>query len=461
MIDEETLEGLSDDQKSAFDLMMSGKNVFLTGEAGTGKSHLLRLFSDHCGKRVVRIASTGAAAAHIQAETAHKFFGLSVHVYDPGSADPSPEVRQKIAAADVIIYEECSMSRYDVIEQMLDVIRHSRPVTAEMPFGAQMIMVGDFAQLPPVLTNQERAKYLHHYGSKIYAFEHPCWKTFTPVVLKTVHRQKDREFSGWLGMMRSGVIPDLDYINERVGKRDPDSTALVSTNAAAKEINDQEMAKVVGNPITFTGQISGNPDGLSSVVPRELSLRAGAKVIICANDPKGEYVNGSQGKLVGKTQSDGETYAIVRLDGPRGSGTGRTVYVATKTWENVRHVPLVDDDTGEVESFEVSVIGTYDQMPLLPAWAITIHRSQGMTIDKLYVDPEGIFESGQAYVALSRATSIEGLSLGAPLQPSHVKTAPKVADYNRKIEGLPPIERPKGLMGLVQAQRDRAPSYGF
>lgn len=413
---------LSEDQGLALEAMERGESVFLTGGAGTGKTALVNEFVRRkAGKSIARLASTGAAAQLIGGQTLHSFFGLGIDIHMPHNTRVPERLKQKIKATKTFIIEEISMARIDHFQAIRDRLFGS--AKGYGPFaGYQLIVVGDFAQLPPVLPEAEMKVIEELYGEgSQYAFQSRYWAGLGRHELTTVHRQAaDREFAGWLNVMRSGEIPDLDYINARIGAADGAATHLVATNRAADVVNADAMARLPGGHYKIEGEVRNNFSDRNMRVPTVLRLKPGSRVIICANNPQQGYVNGSTGVLVNCSRAeDGKPVATVNLD------DGRQVRVVQAVWENVSYGLGPD-------GIQKNTLGAYRQLPLMPGWAITIHRAQGMSLDRLHVDPRGIFEAGQAYVALSRATSLRGLSLAAEIRPEHLIINERVRGFMRE-----------------------------
>ena len=413
---------ISKDQKSALDDLDAGRSVFLTGEAGSGKTWLVNEFIRRNPNRsIARLATTGAAAQLIGGQTAHSFFRLNAGIYQPGQVSADLRLRAKIRGFRTIIIEEISMARIDLFQAVRDMLYSAARGYGDFA-GYQLICVGDFAQLPPVCTPNERSMLEALYGEgALFSFQSRHWDSLRTFELTTPHRQADDlGFARWLGDLRAGRAPDLDFINSRVGApADPAATTyLVATRSQAQRINEERMSALPPGFFHIQGETTGQFGSGMMPVPQKLFLKPDSRVVICANNPSEGYINGSTGRLV-KCRRDekGKPVAEVILD------SGRAVLVKSKTWDNTQY-----DLTGGGEVGQKS-LGTYTQLPLLPGWAITIHRSQGMSLDHLHIDPRGIFEAGQAYVALSRATSLEALSFSAPFERTHFREDARVRGY--------------------------------
>lgn len=422
----------SNDQKAALDALKTGRSAFITGGAGTGKSTLIH---EYCkGRKIAKLATTGAASVLIGGQTVHSFFGIRPQIHVPGSVknhkvEVSHKALAKAASFDGILIDEVSMLRVDMFQCVIEMMGIAKSIRGGKPF--QLICVGDFAQLSPVVTNEEKRVLREMYGDAVFAFEHSAWDSLDRHELSVIHRQSaDSDYAKWLSGVRRGWVGDMSLINSRVGTPHEDSILLVPTNAAAEHINTTKMNELRGSEVCVRGKIRGefNPKNLR--VPESYVLRKGARVIICKNKKTAGYVNGSTGIItkIGYAKN-GKMFANVDLD------SGKSVTVDEAVWEQISY------ERGVSGEYEAVVKGTYTQMPLLPGWAITIHRSQGMSLDAVHVEPKGLFTTGQAYVALSRATSIEGLTLETPVMAEDLYLNPKVAAYHGKFsdsdEALP------------------------
>ncbi|MEP3667785.1 MAG: AAA family ATPase [Roseibium sp.] len=422
---------LSADQEAASREMTSGQSLFLTGGAGTGKTALVNRFcQENPGRRIARLATTGAAAQLIGGQTLHSFFHIGREVHRPGDISVGASLRRKVRNYDGFIIEETSMLRVDQMRQIRDILKGSARGYGEFG-GYQLICVGDFAQLPPVLTNEEvRPITAMHGPDALFAFQTPSWKALSVHELTTIHRQSgDLEFAQWLGNLRKGKAVDLDLVNDRVGPASPKAVNLVSTNRMANTINDARMNELPPKSYRVPGDIKGDFPERQMRVPLEMRMKPNARVIICANNREAGYVNGSSGTLLEISRDDNKNpQALVRLD------DGREVMVKQHTWENVSFEARGDpeQDTSDT-NFGRRLRGTMTQLPLLPGWAITIHRSQGMSLQEAHINPRGSFEAGQIYVALSRVTSLEGLTLESPVLADHIITDPRVVEYHARI----------------------------
>lgn len=381
-------------------------------------------------RRIARLATTGAAAQLVGGQTLHSFFHIGRDIHRPGDLSVSESLRRKIRNYDGFLIEEVSMLRVDEMRQIRDILKGSARGYGEFG-GYQLIAVGDFSQLPPVLPAGEvRPIVALHGPDALFAFQTPSWESLETHELTTIHRQAaDAGFASWLGALRRGEAIDLAYVNSRVARRPDNAVCLVATNRAAEQINEARMRELPPGRYRVPGEIRGDFPERQMRVPETVELKPGARVIICANNRDGGYVSGSSGTLKDVHRSpEGEPQARVILDG------GREVIVTRHTWENVTFESGADPEKDASDTnFGRRVRGSMRQLPLLPGWAITIHRSQGMSLEQAHVSPAGSFEAGQIYVALSRVTSLAGLTLEGPVLKEHIITDPRVSEYHRRI----------------------------
>lgn len=412
-------EGFADDPQTrqiVRHLITDYAPLIITGEAGTGKSTLIRYLRD-CGHfpNMVVTAPTGIAAINISGQTLHSFFRLPPRIIEPSALDGQRANRlwKKVG---IIVVDEISMVRADIIDGMDYILRKAR--RDPRPFGGvKMVFVGDFYQLPPVVRNQEQ-EILRRMGyATPFAYSAHVFAELSPerVELSTVHRQSDARFKTLLSRLRRGadVQASIETLNHECA-RDHRAGAvpllLTATNHAASGYNSRALAQI-GNPAQhYKGVTQGkfNVSGDSLPVPETLELKVGARVMALKNDPSKRWVNGSLGTVTALAADS----VTVKFD-----HSGRSGDVAAASWETMRYGW---DEAKDAPTTEVT--GAYTQIPLTLAWAVTIHKAQGLTLDDVRVDlGRGAFASGQSYVALSRATSLEGLSLTRPLRGDDVQ----------------------------------------
>jgi ATP-dependent exoDNAse (exonuclease V) alpha subunit len=399
--------------------------VMITGRAGTGKSTLVREIAKSAENQVV-LSYTGAAALNAGGQTINSFFRLPLHIIDPAKIQPDDGRRHVYENLERIIIDEMSMVRAD----MLDAIDHSLRVNRgkNIPFGGvKVIMIGDFLQLPPIVANEETTVlrdrgYQNPYIVAAAALQELHVKF---VEMTRVYRQSDPEFIRLLGDIRIGrnVENAVNAINEmsyRPHQRAPVPIILTPTNEKADRYNRDKLAELPGRTFTYTGVLQGTFEKEDKLpVPLRLDLKVGARVVMVKNDPGRNWVNGSLGTVI-RTEPD---YVWVHLDG---NGEHQ---IHSGRWEKIAY------RWSQIENRIVpEVVGSYSQLPLKAAWALTIHKAQGLTLEDVRVDFGMMaFAPGQAYVALSRAKSPGGLSLARPLTVADVKVDPTLLAVTEEI----------------------------
>lgn len=383
-------------------------NLFLTGRAGTGKTTLLRKFMAHAGDTAIVLAPTGVAAMNAGGQTLHSFFKFPPRLIEPADVKRLRTARL-MKAAETIIIDEISMVRVD----MLDAIDRSLKLNrgSKRPFGGvRMILSGDLHQLPPVVRGEESEILMDRYGGH-YFFNAPAFKEaeFALLALKHVFRQADPRFLALLGAMRQGRITPADesvlrsLVSERSAIEASEThVVLTPNNANAYRINQARLDDLPGKAQTFDATVHGTFDEKSYPTEADLELKEGARVMLIKNDPEGRWVNGSLCTVAGFSGRN----VIVELD-------GHAYEIEPAAWEKYKYA--VDPETKKVSR---EVVGTFKQVPLRLAYAVTIHKAQGLTLENVYIDfDSGMFAHGQAYVAFSRARSLEGLEISRPLRP--------------------------------------------
>jgi ATP-dependent exoDNAse (exonuclease V) alpha subunit len=406
---------INSDFKRALDVMeTTNKNVFITGKAGTGKSTLLNYFREKTDKKIVVLAPTGVAAINVRGQTIHSFFkfkpSVTLESIKKLKEDNKKNIYQKIKA---IVIDEISMVRADLLDCMDKFLRLNSN-EPDKPFGGiQMIFIGDLFQLPPVVTSQERALFQTHYQSP-YFFSARFFETFQMefIELEKIYRQQDERFIALLNSIRNKSTTDEDiaHLNGRVGHEDPHDTAVYLTpkNIDADRINAETLEKLQERLYTFEASIEGTFGREYYPTHQTLRLKAGAQIMMVMNDSKGRWVNGSMGKISRIVKREGGIVITVELE------SGEDVDISPYTWEVHRFVL-------EAGMIKAEAIGSFTQYPIVLAWALTIHKSQGKTFNKVTLDMGGgAFMPGQVYVALSRCTTFEGLTLKKPIQKQHI-----------------------------------------
>lgn len=405
-------------------------HLFVTGRAGTGKSTLLRALRDMLAEELVVVAPTGLAAVNVGGQTIHSFFGF------PPRLVKSDDIRrsrngQLMRRMKYLVIDEVSMVRSDLMWAIDQSLRVNRGRPRESFGGVRLIMFGDLHQLPPVVQEAEVAEHLESAFGGPFFFSVPALQEGAGTVrleLSHVFRQSDESLIWVLNKIRDGEADHetLELLNERVnpvrtlGEGDP-YVILTPTNAAAQRINMAYLDALDGSAYSYDAGINGEFNAAAQPTDARLLLKPGAKVIMLRNDPDRRWVNGS----VARISRLEETRVFVLIDGEEHE-------VEQASWENRRYA----FDRSEEKIVE-TVAGTFKQFPLRLAWALTIHKAQGLTLDKVYIDlGRGTFAHGQAYVALSRCRSLEGLALARPLVPRDILFDPSATGYRDLFPSL-------------------------
>ena len=407
----------------------TGTSIFLTGKAGTGKTTFLKTVKERSSKRMIVVAPTGVAAINAGGVTIHSFFQLPLTPYVPGAAirdryDFSKEKRRIIRSVDMVVIDEISMVRADLLDAVDFVLRRYRDAT--QPFGGvQLLMIGDLQQLTPVVTPRDE-EVLRGYYSTPYFFGSKALQqvNYVTIQLTRVYRQQDETFITILNHIRDGhpTPEDLSLLNRRckplfIPRPEDGYIRLTTHNRMADSYNENELRKLPGRSIGFTAEVKGEFPPQNYPAEERLTLKAGAQVMFIKNDPSGRhlYYNGRIGHIT-SISNDGITV--------RCAGDNEDIKVEQQEWENTRYV--INPSTKVIEP---QVQGVFCQYPLRLAWAITIHKSQGLTFEHAIIDAGRSFASGQVYVALSRCKSLEGLVLASPINEDGIINDGRVTDY--------------------------------
>ncbi|HHH49407.1 MAG TPA: AAA family ATPase [Saprospiraceae bacterium] len=406
-------------------LEKTNKSMFVTGRAGTGKSTLLQLFRNTTRKNTVVLAPTGIAALNIQGQTIHSFFGF------PPKPISKTDIKKRRARKlyekiEVLIIDEISMVRADMLDNIDYFLRLNRE--NPNPFGGvQMVFFGDLFQLPPIVsTEAEKMLFKTYYDSPFFfsakVIEAGCFD-LEMVELRKVYRQEARFFIRLLDAIRTNQwdYDDLEDINQQYKpyfKPSENYITLSTRNSIVDAINAKALQKLLTPEFSFIATVTGSFNPRLFPTDAVLKLKEGAQVMFIKNDPQRKFVNGTIGKVI----SIRNDYIKVLIEEGEKS---RSVEVEKMEWEVLKYI-----SNTEKNKIETEVVGTFQQYPLRLAWAITIHKSQGKTFDKIIIDlGRGAFEHGQSYVALSRCRSLEGIVLKQKLKAQDIMVNEKIIEF--------------------------------
>ncbi|WP_297642188.1 AAA family ATPase [uncultured Bacteroides sp.] len=434
------------------------QSVFLTGKAGTGKSTFLRYICENTKKKHVVLAPTGIAAINAGGSTMHSFFKLPFYPLLPDDPNFSLQRgriheffkytkphRKLLEELELVIIDEISMVRADIIDAVDRILRvYSRNLRE--PFGGkQLLLVGDVFQLEPVVKGDER-EILNRFYPTPYFFSARVFGQIdlVSIELQKVYRQTDSRFIQMLDHIRNNTVgaTDLQLLNTRYGTQIEQSEADMYITLATRRdqvdyINERKLAALPGDPVTFHGEITGDFPESSLPTSQELVLKPGAQIIFIKNDFDRRWVNGTIGTVSGFDPIEETLYVI--------TDDGKECDVKQELWNNIRY--KYNEEKKEIEE---EVLGTFKQYPIRLAWAITVHKSQGLTFSRVVIDfTGGVFAGGQTYVALSRCTSLEGIQLKKPISRADVFVRPEIVSFSERFNNRAAIDR-----ALKQAQAD-------
>jgi len=427
-----------DENNSIFELATNfinetSEHVFLTGKAGTGKTTFLRHIRTSTHKRAVVAAPTGVAAINAGGITLHSLFQLPLEPYIPGfSANSSKKNWFRFSKSkldllrqfELLIIDEVSMLRADILDAIDDTLRSIR--RNPKPFGGvQILYIGDMFQLPPV-AKEDEWRLLKDYYTSTFFFHSKAFEKTTPVYLelKKVYRQSEQSFVNLLNNVRKNCLTsdDLETLNQRfhpnfLPNKDEHYITLTTHNYKADQINNRQLANLSGKEYVFKGEISGEFPDYSLPTDMQLRLKENAQIMFIKNDPNGNYYNGKIATV--SRIIDNQIYVYL-------PEKNSEILVQRESWKNIKYT--LNKESGEVLEEE---LGSFMQYPLSLAWAVTIHKSQGLTFNKAIIDIGASFAAGQAYVALSRCTSLEGIILHSKVHPNCVFTDEHAINFSK------------------------------
>ena len=422
---------------------LTGRSIFLTGKAGTGKTTFLKYITRTTSKRFVVLAPTGVAAVNAGGSTIHSFFLLPLCPYLPDVKELVTEYQMPesyrslrkdrvkiLRTLDLIIIDEISMVRADLLDAVDMTLRRYR--RSDKPFGGvQLLMIGDARQLSPVVKESER-QYMEQVYPSPYFFHSKALRRlqYITIEFEKVYRQQDLEFLDILNAVRENRLEGelLRKLNSRVGAacghgKNADDTSepirLMPHNRQGDDVNSRKLDALPGEAVSFAAEVEGDFPENSYPADEMLVLKKGSQVMFIRNDSEGRFYNGKIGRVESFDSDDSVTVS---------DADGNLISVQPVEWQNIKYA--LDEESGEIKQ---NIIGQFRQLPLRIAWAITIHKSQGLTFDRVTIDAGAAFAFGQVYVALSRCRTLEGISLDSPISPSAIYSDSDVSSFDEAM----------------------------
>ena len=411
---------LTNSQKKAIDAFQSGRNVFLSGEAGTGKSFVLNYYlSGILRKNIIVCAPTGIAALNVGGVTMHRAFAIPT--YPLGPKEEPEQISKGLLRADIIVIDEISMARFDAFQYVAKSIRMAEKESGK---PKQLILIGDFFQLPPVITDKDRKILETMWGRHMvrdgFAFQAPLWESFdfVNIMLTDSMRQRDDQpFLDCLNQLRKGNPDCINWLNRNACKSDVPGIKICPRNRDVERINATESDKLEGTYSVFKSTVYGKVLPTDKPAPDCLNLKVGMQIMTVVNNAN-VFQNGSIG-IISAIDKEAST---ITVEFPN----GKEAEIAPFVWK------IKDYCLNEDNELETKVVGVYTQLPIKVAYAITIHKSQGKTFKSASLNP-ACFAPGQLYVAVSRLTSITGLHLSKKILSSYLKTSNDVLEFYRSV----------------------------
>ncbi len=417
---------LSDELRYALDQLEHSRNhIFISGRAGTGKSTLLNLFRSTSRKRIAVVAPTGVAALNVRGQTIHSFFKIPPRLLERKDIHKAKN-NKLYKNLELLIIDEISMVRADLFDAMDYFLQLNRGIP--LPFGGvRIVMFGDLYQLPPVVASRFEKEYLQRKYHTQYFFSSMAYsalkENLETIELNTVYRQNEKYFINLLDSIRTKTIdPDeLEDINNRItDEKDklPGTITLTTRNDIVRKINAMELQKIEWPTISYSAKVNGLFDPRYYPTDLDLKLKKGSQIMLLKNDPLRRYVNGTIGRITEISENSIKVIVYKEDDEIE-------IEIEKAIWEMIKYSYIESEKQVKAE-----VIGSFEQWPLRLAWAITIHKSQGKTFNRVYIDMgRGAFEYGQTYVALSRCTSMEGLQLKNAIRMSDIIVDERITDF--------------------------------